>query len=59
MPSYDKRYNINWEAIEFIDMISEFRRDLRNIRIALEEGKDLSPILFPPFDPLKTIGKYR
>ena len=62
MPSFDsfhQQFNVNWEIIDCLEIVLEILYDLEDIRIALEEGKDPSHILFPPFDPFKTIGKYR
>jgi hypothetical protein len=61
MPSFDSfhpQFNVNWEIIEMLEIVYEVIDDLEDIRIALSEGKDPSCILFPPFDPFKTIGKY-
>jgi hypothetical protein len=61
MPSFDSfhhQFNVNWEIIECLEIVYEILDDLEDIRIALDEGKDLSNILFPPFDPFRTIGKY-
>jgi hypothetical protein len=59
MPSCDQQYNINWEIIECLEIVYEILDDLENIRIALWKKKDPSHILSPPFDPFKTIGRYR
>jgi len=58
MPSCDSQFNVNWELIDCLEIVWEILNDLEDIRIALVEGKDLSHILFPPFDPFRTIGKY-
>lgn len=58
MPSCDPLYNVNWELFDCLEILSEILNDLESIRIALVREKDLSHILFPPFDPFKTIGKY-
>ena len=61
MPSFDffgQQFNVNWEIIECLEIVYEILDDLEDIRIALDEGKDLLHILFPPFDPLKSFGKY-
>jgi hypothetical protein len=56
---FDQQYNVNWELVECLELVYEILDDLEDIRIALIEGKDPSHILFPPFDPFRTIGKYR
>jgi hypothetical protein len=38
-------------AYENLIVLEDIRRDLRN-------GKSITQILHPPFDPFKTIGKY-
>lgn len=57
MPSCDPQYNVNWELIDCLEIVYEILDDLEDIRIALVRGKDLSLILFPPFDPFRTIGR--
>jgi len=57
--SFDQKYNVNWEIIEMLEIVYEVLEDLEDISIALEKRKDFSHILSPPFDPFKTIGKYR
>jgi hypothetical protein len=55
MPSSDSfhpQLDVNWE------IVYEILADLEDIKSALEEGKNPSHILFPLFDPFKTIGKY-
>ena len=53
-----KPYNVHWEAIECLEQIYEILDDLEDTRIALIEGKEITDILYLPFDPFKTIGKY-
>jgi hypothetical protein len=51
----DRLYNVNpefWTCDSFVYDILDF---LSDIRLALLLGEDLTNILFPPFDPLKTI----
>jgi hypothetical protein len=43
-----------WECDNIVYEILDF---LSDIRLALLLGEDLTPILYPPFDPFKTIGK--
>jgi hypothetical protein len=59
MPSSDPQFNVNWELLECLEIVYEILNDLEDIRIALVKGKDLSLILSPPFDPFRTIGRYR
>jgi len=59
MDSFDQLFNVNWELAECLELVYEILDNLEDIRIALEEGKDPALILFPPFDPFRTIGKYR
>ena len=61
MPSFDifdQKFNMNWENIECLEIVYKILDALEDIGFTLDEGKDLSYILFPPFDPLKTFGKY-
>jgi hypothetical protein len=46
------------ELVDCLEVLYEILEDLEDIRIALERGQDLTLILNPPFDPLKTFGKY-
>jgi len=58
MPSFDsfnQQYNVNWEIAECLETVYEILDDLEDIRIAFEEEKNPSFILFPPFDPFKTV----
>ena len=55
---YDQVYNVNWELVECLELVYEILDGLEDIKTALENRKDPSDILFPTFDPLKTIGKY-
>jgi hypothetical protein len=54
----EQQFNVNWESWECIDRIYEILDFLSDIRLALLLGLDLAPILNPPFDPFKTVGKY-
>lgn len=40
------------------DLIDEIINSLQDIMLVLEFGEELSMILDPPFDPMRTIGKY-
>jgi hypothetical protein len=55
---FDRQYNVNWELCECLELVYEIMDNLEDIKIALEKGKRITDILFPPFDPFKTIGKY-
>ena len=50
---------LHWDIFDCLEIIYNILGDLEDIRVALCEGKDPSYILYPPFDPLKTVGKYR
>jgi len=56
--SYDQLYNVDQELCECLKHVYEILGDLDDIITALNDGKSITDILFPPFDPLKTIGKY-
>ena len=55
---FHPQLTVNLETDENLQIVHEILTDLKNIKIALEKGEDPSHILFPPFDPFKTIGKY-
>jgi hypothetical protein len=57
--SFDQQYNVNFEIVDCLEIVYEILDNLEDIRIALWKKKDPSHILSPPFNPLKTIGKYR
>jgi hypothetical protein len=57
--SFDQQYNVNLELIDCLEIVYEILDNLEDIKIALWKKKDPSHILSPPFDPFKTIGKYR
>ena len=56
--TFDAKYNINKEMDDYLEVIYEILIDLDDIKDALERGISITNILFPPFDPFKTIGKY-
>ena len=56
--SCDQLYNVDRELCECLKHVYEILDDLEDIITALEDGRSITNILFPPFDPLKTIGKY-
>jgi hypothetical protein len=49
---------LHWDIFDCLETIYDILGDLEDIRLALCKGKNPSDILSPPFDPLKTIGKY-
>ena len=49
---------MHWEAIKCLELVYKILDTLEDIRIALGEGKELTNILYPPFDPFKTYRKY-
>ena len=53
-----KPYNMHWEAIECLEQIYKILDDLEDTRITLIEEKEITDILYPPFNPFKTTGKY-
>lgn len=55
---FDQTYNVNWELCECLELVYEILEDLKDIRLALSKGKEITDILHPKFDPLQTIGKY-
>ena len=56
-------YNVETEFDKCMDCLDEALDILIYTRLGLELKVDLTkyvfPILFPPFDPFKTIGKYQ
>jgi len=55
---FDQKYNVNWELVECLELLYDILEALEDIIYDLETGKTITDILAPPFDPLKTIGKY-
>jgi hypothetical protein len=51
-------YNVDKELCECLELVYEILIELKDIKDALKQGKSTTNILFPPFDPFKTIGKY-
>jgi hypothetical protein len=49
---------IDNEFIKCYDILYEILYGLEEIRLMLENNKNQPYTVFPPFDPLKTIGKY-
>jgi hypothetical protein len=54
----DRLYNVNPEFWNCDNIIYEILDFLSDIRLALLLEEDLTHILYPPFDPFRTIGKY-
>jgi len=52
-------FDLTWELAYCLDILYEILDDLEDIRIGLEKGLDISTFLPPPFDPLRTVGKYQ
>jgi hypothetical protein len=50
--------NVDRELFECLEVLYEILIVLEDIRKDLRNGKTITQILHPPFDPLKTIGKY-
>lgn len=55
---FDQTYNVNPELCECLTTVYEILGDLGDIKLALKKGKEITDILHPKFDPLRTIGKY-
>ena len=47
------------ELVVCLELVYEILDDLEDIRITLEKGQDLTVLLAPTFDPLRTFGKYQ
>ena len=54
----NKAPTVAWEIARCLDIVYHILDDLEDVRLALEKGCDPHLILYPPFDPFKTIGKY-
>ena len=54
----DPKYNVEHELAAALDLMYEVFIELWDIRLDLEEERSITDILNPPFDPLKTVGKY-
>ena len=55
MMTFDAKYNINKEMDNYLEVIYGILINLDDIKDALERGISITNILFPPFDPFKTI----
>ena len=58
MMPFHPEFNINKEIYQYLEKIYKILIDLEDIREKLERGTSITHILYPPFDPFKTIGKY-
>ena len=58
MMTFDQTYNVDWEICECLELMYKILDSLDDIKLALERGKEITDILYPQFDPFKTIGKY-
>ena len=54
----DPKYNVERKLAVALDLVYEVFIELWDIRVDLEEGRSITDILNPPFDQLKTVGKY-
>ena len=55
---FDPEYNVNKELYDCLELVYEVLIFLDDIKTTLKQRRDLTPVLFPMFNPLKTIGKY-
>ena len=55
---FDRKYNLEEETVNALEIVYEILIELWDIRLDLENGRSITEILYPPFDPFKTIGKY-
>ena len=55
---FDRRYNLEEETVNALEIVYEILIELWDIRLDLENRRSITEILYPPFDPFKTIGKY-
>ena len=55
---FDRKYNLEEETVNALEIVYEILIELWDIRMDLENGRSITEILHPPFDPFKTIGKY-
>ena len=55
---FEQPYNVDWEFCECLDLVYDILDLLNDIKLALELDEDITALFHPPFDPLKTIGKY-
>ena len=55
MLPFDRTYNVEQEFYQCLERVYEILDFLEDISIALERKESLTPILHPPFNPLRTI----
>ena len=58
---FNKRYNVKQEICKRLILVEDGLTLVKDINLALILGENLTDIfhlIHPPFDPLKTIGKY-
>ena len=55
---FDQKYNLEEETMNALEIVYEILIELWDIRLDLENGQSIMEILYPPFDPFKTLGKY-
>ena len=53
-----QQYDMDKELLDCLEIMYDLIFFLNDIKLALELVEDLVPIIHPPFDPFKTIGKY-
>ena len=58
MMMIDPKYNVEHKLAVALDLMYKVFIELWNIRPDLEKGRSTMDILNPPFNPLKTVGKY-
>ena len=56
--TFDRKYNLEEETVNALEIVYEILNEVWDIRLDLENGRSIMEILYPPFDPFKTIGKY-
>ena len=55
---FDRKYNLKEETVNALEIVYEILIELWDIRLDLENRWSITEILYPPFNPFKTIGKY-
>ena len=61
---FDQKYNVNREICKGLILVEEGLTLVKDINLALILGANLTDVfhliylIYPPFDPLKTVGKY-
>ena len=55
---FDRKYNLEEETVNVLEIVYEILIELWDIRLDLENEQSITEILHPSFDPFKTIGKY-